>query len=82
MTDWKADLDAQVQESIAFAKSVAIEPSIPRTLVEPNRMPPVNNSERQEIRQRVSKFKAHQERFAGDRDDFAASQLKRMLGRS
>jgi hypothetical protein len=82
MTDWKADLDALVQESIAFAKSVAIEPPIPRTLVEPNRMPPVNNSERHEIRQRVSNFKAHQERFARDRDDFAASQLKRMLGRS
>ena len=64
MTDWKADLDALVQESIAFAKSVAIEPPIPGTLVEPNRMPPVNlnNSERQEIRQRVSNFKAHQER--------------------
>jgi hypothetical protein len=81
MTNWKADLDALVQESIAYAKSIPAEPLMPRTIVEPNRMPPVNlnNSERQEIRQRVSNFKAHQERFAREREDFAASQLKRML---
>jgi hypothetical protein len=81
MTNWKADLDALVKESIAFAKSIPVEPPIPRTIVEPNRMPPVNlnNSERDEIRQRVSNFKAHQERFAREREDFAASQIKRML---
>jgi len=55
---------------------------MPRTVVEPNRLPPVNlnNSERDEIRQCVANFKAHQERFAREREDFAASQLKRMLG--
>jgi hypothetical protein len=81
MTNWKADLDALVKESIAFAKSIPVEPPIPRTIVEPNRMPPVNlnNSERDEIRERVSNFKAHQERFARERVDFAASQMKRML---
>ena len=54
MTDWKADLDALVQESIAFAKSIPVEPPKPRTIVEPNRMPPVSldNSERDEIRAR------------------------------
>jgi hypothetical protein len=84
MTTWKADLDALVEETMAFTKSVRIEPPMPRAVVEPNRMPPVNlnNSERDEIRQRVSNFKAHQERFARERDDFAASQLKRMLRRS
>jgi hypothetical protein len=57
---------------------------MPRTIIEPNWMPPVNlnNSERDEIRQRVANFKAHQERFARERDDYAASQLQRMLGRS
>jgi hypothetical protein len=52
---------------------------MPRTIVEPNLMPPVNlnNSERDEIRQRVANFKAHQERFSRDREDFAASQLKK-----
>jgi hypothetical protein len=84
MTDWKADLDALVQESIAFAKIIPLELPKPRTIVEPNRMPPVdlNNSERQEIRQRVSNFKAHQEPLAREREDYAASQIKRMLERS
>jgi hypothetical protein len=82
MTNWKADLDALVEETMAFTKGVRIEPPMPRTIVEPNQMPPVNlnNSERDEIRQRVANFKAHQERFAREREDFAASQLERMLG--
>jgi hypothetical protein len=84
MTGWKADLDALVQEAIALAKSVRVEPSMPRTIVEASRMPPVNlnNSERDEIQQRVSNFKAHQERFAREREEFAASLLKKMLERS
>jgi hypothetical protein len=84
MTGWKADLDALVQESMALAKSIRVEPPMPRTAVESKPMPPVNlnNSERDEIQQRVSNFKAHQERFAREREEFAASLLKRMLGRS
>jgi hypothetical protein len=55
---------------------------MPRTVVEPNRLPPVNlnNSERDEIRQCVANFKAHQERFAREREDHAASLLERMRG--
>jgi hypothetical protein len=81
MIDWKSDLDAFVQETMAFTKSLRVELPMPRTIVEPNRKPPVNvnNSERDEIRQRVSNFKAHQDRFAREREDFAASQMKRML---
>jgi hypothetical protein len=84
MTDWKADLDAMVQESIAFRKSIPVEPPKPRTIVEPNRMPPANleSSERQGIRRRVSSFKANQDRFTRERKEFASSQLKRMLERS
>ena len=84
MTGWKADLDALVQEAMALAKSIRVEPAIPRTVVEPKPMPPVdlNNSERDEIQQRVSNFRAHQERFAREREEFAASLLKRMLQRS
>ena len=65
MTNWKADLDTLVEATTAFTKSVRVEPPMPRTIVEPNRMPPVNlnNSERDEIRQRVANFKAHQQRF-------------------
>jgi hypothetical protein len=83
MTNWKADLEALVQETTAFQERKRFDPPSPRTVVEPNRMPPVtlNNSESDEIRQRVSTFKAHQERFAREREDFATSQLKRMLRR-
>ena len=51
MTDWETDLDALVQEAMAITKSIRVEPPIPRTVVEPNRMSPVNlnNSERDEI---------------------------------
>jgi hypothetical protein len=84
MTNWQADLDALVQETMAFAKSIGLESPLPHTVMEPNRMPPVNlnNSEREQIRQRVANFKAHQERFARDREDFAASLLNRMRGQS
>jgi hypothetical protein len=48
------------------------------------RLPAVNSidSERHEIRQRVSNFRAHQERFAREREDFARSVMKRMLART
>ena len=84
MTNWKADLDALVEETMEFTKSVRVEPPMPRTIVEPNRMPPVNlnNSERDEIRKRAANFRAHQERFTREREDFAASLLKRMRGQS
>jgi hypothetical protein len=67
-----------------LTKSAGIEPFIPRTVIEPHRMPPVNlnNSERDQIRQRVANFKAHQERFAREREDFAASLLQKMRGQS
>jgi hypothetical protein len=84
MTNWQADLDALVQETMALTKSVRVERPILRAVVEPNRMLALSlkNSERDQIRQRVANFKAHQERFAREREHFAASQLKRMLGRS
>jgi hypothetical protein len=95
MTNWKADLDALFQQAMAIAKSIRveaatpraiIEPPVPRAIIEPEpyRMPPVNqnNSERYEIQHRVSNFRAHQERVAREREEFAASLLKRMLDRT
>jgi hypothetical protein len=81
MTNWKVDLDALVEATTAFMKSVRVEPPMPRTIVEPNRMQPVNlnNSEHDEIRQRVANFKARQQRFIRERKDYAASEWKRML---
>ena len=58
------------------------KPPMPNTVAEPNQLPPVSlcNSERDEIRRCVLNFKAHQERFARERENFAASQLARLLG--
>jgi hypothetical protein len=80
MINWKTDLDSLVDETMAFVKSVRVEPPLPRTIVEPNRMPSVNwtSSEREEIGQRVANFKMHQQRFMREREDFFASELKRM----
>jgi hypothetical protein len=84
MTNWQADLDALLQETMRLARSAGIEPLVPRAVIEPQRMSPVNlnNSERDQIQQRVANFKAHQERFAREREDFAASLLKKMREQS
>jgi hypothetical protein len=68
MTDWKADLHALVQETMAFAKSDRVELPTPPPIVEPGRMPPVSlpKSERDEIRQRVASFKAHGSGWRGN----------------
>jgi len=42
MTNWKADLDALIDETMAFAKRIHVASPMPRTIVEPNRMPSVN----------------------------------------
>src|ERR1700676_2822604 len=59
MTNWQADLAALVEETMAFAKSIGVERPMPRAVMEPNRIPPVNLnlSERDQIRQRVANFK-------------------------
>ena len=81
MTDWKTDLDALVKETMAFAKSLRVEPAMPRTIVEPNLIPPFKaiESEREEIRQRVADFRAQQQRFIMEREDSASTEWKRML---
>ena len=81
MLDWKANLDTLVEETMAFANSVRVEPPIPRAVVEPNRTSSLDcrTSEREEIGQRVANFKAHQQRFMREREDYVASEFKRML---
>jgi hypothetical protein len=60
------------------------ETAAPLTIIEPSRLPSIGllNSERDEIRQRISNFKAHQERFTRERQEYAASLLKRTVDRS
>jgi hypothetical protein len=81
MLDWKVKLDSLIEETMAFANSVCVEPMAPRIVVEPNRVPSMNwtASEREEIARRVANFKAHQQRFMREREDYAASEFKRML---
>jgi hypothetical protein len=82
MADWKTELNALVEETTAFAKSLRVEVPMARTIVAPNRIPPVKGleSERELIRQRVANFKAHQERFMREREDYVASEWRRMRG--
>jgi len=53
---------------------------MPRTIIKPSRMSSVNwlSSEREEIAQRVANFKAHQQRFMREREDYATSIWKRI----
>lgn len=80
MLDWKANLDALVKETMAFAESVRVERMMLGTVLETNRVPPANStgSEREEITRRVANFRAHQERFMREREDYAASEFRRM----
>ena len=61
MADWKADLEVFMQETRAFTTSIRVEPPVPLIVVTPTRARPLNRatSEREEIEQRVAKFKAH-----------------------
>jgi hypothetical protein len=81
MANWKTDLAAFVEETTAFANSLRVEPPMPHTIIEPDPIPTVKwmDSEREEIRQRVAKFKAHQQRLIQDRKDYAASEWERAL---
>ncbi len=75
-----AHLDMLVEETMAFAQSVRVDAPMPRSVVEPSRSPSPDwiNSEREEIGRRVANFKAHQQRFMREREDYAASEFKRM----
>ncbi len=104
MSKWKAELDAFVDETMAFvgrvAKTRRDAPLLSHT-IDPVGPPPVTEMvplvsqvaknyatelcgippldvQREEISRRVELFKAHQRRLIRDREDCAASSLKRM----
>jgi hypothetical protein len=81
MADWKADRDALVNETMALAKGISHERPLPKEMVERAGLKPMDwgGPEREEISRRVANFKAHQQRFMREREDYAASVLKRML---
>jgi hypothetical protein len=99
MKNWKQDLDALIESTMAFAKAVNPQsiPDLPvamRTAEQappetPNPIPPIPDiapivlptSERDEIRQRVNNFKAHQEKMAREREDYYLQMRARMMTR-
>jgi ABC-type cobalamin/Fe3+-siderophores transport system ATPase subunit len=80
MENWRDDLNSLIDETMAFVESVRVELLSARSIVELSRMPSVNwmSSEREEIIRRVANFKAHQQRFMREREDYVASEWKRM----
>jgi hypothetical protein len=82
--NWKIGLDALIEETMAFAKSVKVSPSgaaspvvaaVEPLIAEPppTRQQPLSNSitsERDEIRRRVENFKAHQQKMTREREDY------------
>jgi crotonobetainyl-CoA:carnitine CoA-transferase CaiB-like acyl-CoA transferase len=75
MTDWKTDLDALVFETMAFAKTNHRE-QLPADLIERPRLQPMNwgGPQREEIKQRVANFKAHQQsKWPAQKDALAAA---------
>src|ERR1700687_3187231 len=94
--DWKQDLGALIETTIAFAQNVKREPSpdlsaamttIKQALADTSKpdpgravMPIVRpTSERDEIRQRIDNFKAHQEKIAREREDYYLHMKAKML---
>jgi hypothetical protein len=80
MLNRKTDLDTLIEQTMAIANSIHVEPLTPRLAVEPDRIPPVNKtgSDREEIGRRIASFKAHQQRFIREREEHVASEFKRM----
>ena len=84
MSDWKADLDGLMAEAMAFVRNVderAPRPSPQaRETARRTGIEPIDwvGAEREEIRKRVEIFKAHQQRFIREREEFAAKMVLRM----
>jgi hypothetical protein len=79
VTDWKTDRNPLVDNGMAFAEAVPGEASA-QDLADRPRLEPMNwgGPQREEIRQRVSNFKAHHQRLTKEREDYANSTLKKM----
>ena len=79
VTDWKTDRDALVDGGMAFARTVRREAPA-NDLAERPRLEPMNwgGPQREEITQRVSNFKAQQQRLIREREAYATSTLRKM----
>lgn len=79
-TDWKSHLDALVDEARALTKGIQAEAPLPPIAREPNLPPAIRPTEslREEIAQRVTQFRAHQQSLIRDREKYAEGQVTRM----
>ena len=114
MSNWKAERDALVSETMVFVEAVRSQRPISIEAVAPIQLPlgvpeqfqqhaptvsehahvvsdenaeqprlePMKwgGSEREEIGKRIATFKANQQRFTREREDYALSTLMRVLG--
>ena len=78
--NWKQEIDALIESTMAFARDVNRQP-IPDLPVAMGTAAPIvrPTSERDEIRQRVDNFKAHQEKIAREREDYYLQVNAKML---
>jgi hypothetical protein len=104
MHSWKKDLDALVEQTMAFVRAITPAATPQKELesppIDPDQdqaetiMPqdfpsqpagdeaPIGiaaSNEREEIGRRLASFKAHQERWTRDREEYANSTLDRIL---
>jgi hypothetical protein len=91
--DWKLELDALIENTVAFANHVKRKPipdlpvamktaeQAPQPVAPPVTITPIllATSERDEIRQRVSNFRAHQEKVAREREHHYLQVKARMM---
>jgi hypothetical protein len=91
--NWKQELDALIESTMAFARDVQRHPipdlpvamrTAEQALADTSKpIPPTPTvwptSERDEIQQRVNNFKAHQEKMAREREDYYLQIKARML---
>ena len=91
--DWKQELDALIESTMAFARDVQRQPipdlpvairTAEQALADTSKpIPPTPTvrpaSERDEIQQRVKNFKAHQQKMAREREDYYLQMKARML---
>src|ERR1700737_3795809 len=91
--NWKQELDALIESTMAFARDVQRQPipdlpvamrTAEQALADTSKpIPPTPAvcpaSERDEIQQRVNNFKAHQEKLAREREDYYLQIRARML---
>ncbi len=91
--DWKQELDALIESTMAFARDVQRQPipdlpiairTAEQALADTSKpIPPTSTvrpaSERDEIQQRVNNFKAHQQKMTREREDYYLQIKARML---